>query len=129
MKGRKGGIDRGVLFSICLFLSIVHLLWTFTPYFRDFWVMKELVKTATLDWHDTDNMGKAKDRLVREMYNREIPDYIYEQDCGFSEEGEMKIVYCYWEVDIYYVPGTDMARTVTFEFTTEIDKHRSINQY
>ncbi len=112
---RRGRVQ---VMSVILVAGICYGIlcaWRFVPYYWDQRVMKEVVKIVGLYWKDL-GKNKAVQMLAQEMYNRDVPTYIEEDDCEFREEVGQRRVYCEWTV-------TDnwplLGRTRTMHFVVE----------
>ncbi len=122
---RAGKINIvGILIILALIIGGVFA-YTFGPYYWDSVTMKEVARNTALTYQDR---GKAKglERLTQELYQRDIPDYIVEKDCKFSNRGQTFIVTCAWAVDVSW-PFTSISRHMSFEVEAKRGPHGFID--
>lgn len=110
---RSGRIN---LVALVMYLGIAvggYAAWLFAgPYL--IWVkMQEITESACLSWEAL-NQTHGERRLMQDLRQQEMPDYLSPESCKFELDGKNKIVSCYWELDIYYKP-TDYYKTLKFE--------------
>jgi hypothetical protein len=119
---RRGRIS---LMNVFLFLGLgaaALVGWTFLPYYWHHLKMKEVTKSAVLEWDAYDNKARAEEKLADLLDRRSIPDYILTEDCLFLEEPvEIYTVRCAWRVDVYY-PFTKKFKTLSFETLETVDE-------
>ena len=81
-------------------------LWRFGPYHYDHWEMNEVVKSAARTWKDLGE-SHARGRLLDEMKTRDLPTYLTEEMCSFTELGSRKTVTCEWiGIYLFVEPGS-----------------------
>ena len=125
---RRGRIN--ILSLLVSILAIGGVIWgsTFGPYYWDHQVMKEIARSAVLQWYATENQDKGRDRLTRLLAKRGIEDYIYPSDCFFETRGKLRSIRCAWQVDVFY-PYSDYYETLAFETTVEVNQRGDITQW
>ncbi len=94
---------------------------TFGPYYWDAMHMKEVARNTCITFQERGE-AKGKQRLTQELYQREIPDYIVEDDCDFIEKMGVHTVRCYWEVEQAW-PFTDITRILVFDIEASRNQH------
>ena len=87
----------------------------FGPYYWDYWKMKEVTKTAALQWKVYSRKA-AEEKLRSMLDDKDISQYIEPSYCQFEDRLNAVAVYCSWEVDVYY-PFSENYRTL--DFSTE----------
>ncbi len=114
---RAGKINIvGILLVLALVVGGLYVH-AFGPYYWDAVNMDEVVRNVCITYQDR-GMNYAKERLTRELYQRDIPDYIQESHCRLSHRGEIFEVDCTWEVQVAW-PFTEIYRTMSFQRTAK----------
>jgi hypothetical protein len=110
---RAGKINIVAILILVALVIGALFLHTFGPYYWDAINMKEVVRNSALTYQDR---GKEKglERLTQELYQRDIPDYIVEDDCRLENRGEIFTVRCAWTVSQDW-PFTSIAREMSFD--------------
>ncbi len=122
---RAGKINIvGILIVLALIVGGLFLH-TFGPYYWDAVNMKEVVRNTSITYQDR---GKAKglERLTQELYQRDIPDYIVEDDCKLSSRGQTFTVTCAWQVEVAW-PFTSITRVMDFDVEAKRGAHGFID--
>lgn len=122
---RQGG--RASIITILFLLTIALVAYfsvVFGPYFIDYLNMQEVIKASALSWYAKEEEGAARDRFRVGLGDKGV-DYIYPEDCTFSEQEGLYVVACEWPVDVYY-PGTDYYKTLEFWVTASADKRGGV---
>ncbi len=110
---RAGKINIvGVVLVLALIIGAIFLH-TFGPYYWDAVNMKEVAQNPSITYAER-GKDRAMDRLTQELYQRDIPDYIVEDDCKLSNRGEVFTVRCAWDVEVAW-PFTTVTRVMSFE--------------
>ncbi len=125
---RRARINIVTVLLILVLGAVGIFAWLFGPYYWDKQVMNEVARTSALEWYATENRQKGMSRLGHLLEKRGLSEYIYPNDCTFQEEGELRVVACWWEVDVFY-PGSEMYRTLSFDTTVEVDRRGDAVQY
>lgn len=110
---RRGKIN---IVALLIYLTIAaggYGAWLFAPPYMTYIKMQEITESACLSWEAL-NQSHGERRLLTDMAQQEIPDYLSTENCEFSMDGKNKVVSCYWELDIYYVPS-DYYKSLSFE--------------
>lgn len=127
------GTQRGKVNTIGLLMSLIfvgagYFAWLFVPYQIDYMNMKEVVTSSSLAWYANAAKSASEKKLDEQLRAKEI-DYITRKDnCDIGESGDLYVVSCSWEVDVYYVP-TNYYKTLTYETTAECDKGGMVMLY
>jgi hypothetical protein len=108
---RRGDSTVGKVITAVIVLGGLLVAATIYPIYLAKWEMKEIIQVVLLEWRDK-NKTRAQSRLVSEIRKREVPTYIYPEDCDFYTRGKERHLDCWWEVEIDY-PGYKK----TLEFT------------
>lgn len=124
---RRGRVSLLGALLVLAIAAVVYGVWLFGPYYWDYLKMKQIAKTAVLDWHAFDSERHARSRYMTELKARHIPDYIDPEACSFEEESGLRIVECDYSVDVYY-PFTDYYKTLHFHVYTDIDQSGELSQ-
>lgn len=95
-------------------------LWRFGPYYYDHWEMNEVVKSAARTWKDL-GVSHGRGRLLDEMKTRDLPTYLTEDMCNFTELGSRKTVTCEWRVDVAW-PLIDRVEKLSFVSTATVNE-------
>ncbi len=111
MINRRGDSTFGKLLWAGLVVGGLFVASVFYPIYLVKFEMSEVVQVVILDWRDK-NKTRAQSRLKAELRKREMPDYIYAEDCEFYTQQKQKHLDCWWEVDVD-LPGYHK----TLEFT------------
>ncbi len=110
---RAGKINIvGILIVLALIVGALFLH-TFGPYYWDAVNMKEVVQNTAITYQDR-GREKGLQRLTQELYQRDIPDYILENDCKLSSERQIFTVRCAWDIQVAW-PFTEIYRTMSFD--------------
>jgi hypothetical protein len=126
--GEQGKVNFIGLVLVVLLLVAGYFAYLFVPYHIDYMNMKEVVTSSSLAWYANDAKTASEKKLDEQLRAKEI-DYITRKDnCDIDESGDMYVVTCSWEVDVYYVPS-DYFKTLTYETTAECDKGGSVMLY
>lgn len=105
-----------------------YFAYLFVPIHIDYMNMKEVVTSSSLAWYANDAKTASEKKLDEQLRAKEI-DYITRKDnCSIEESGDMYVVSCSWEVDVYY-PPTDYYKTLVYETTAECDKGGTVMLY
>lgn len=126
-RSRQGRVDLTKTFMLLTALALAYAAWAFLPHF---WVerkMDEVVTVTLLEWRDK-TRKRSEDRLVKELNDREIPDYILADDCEFYEQGGEKHLECYWAVDVKY-PLVDKRTTLEFYCHQYLDDRDGLHDW
>ncbi len=83
----------------------------FGPYYKDKYVMEEVVQSVALTWAAY-TKSRAETELVSQFRQRGI-DYITPDHCALKEMGSDYYVSCAWQVDVY--PPLVGGRRLDFE--------------
>jgi hypothetical protein len=119
---RRGRISLMNVFLFLALAAVALVAWTFLPYQWHYLKMKEVTKSAVLEWDAWDNKARAEEKLADLLDRRSIPDYILPEDCQFTEEPvAIYTVRCAWKVDVYY-PFTKKFKTLSFETLETVDE-------
>ncbi len=122
---RSGKIN---FIAIILVLGLIFggvFLHSFGAYYWDAEQMKEVARNACFTYQERDE-SRGLIRLTQELYQRDIPDYIVEDDCDFHERAGKHTVHCHWEVEKKW-PFTNIARVMVFDVEAVRDKHGFID--
>lgn len=128
MRVRSGKIRLGGTILLLLVLGAIGFLGIFAPYWWDYYVIKEIGRSAALKWNETERLEKAKAKVDEELRRREVPDYFSADFCRFEEEQSIRRVVCSWQVDVYY-PMTDYFKTLSFTTTSELDRTGNVETW
>ncbi len=118
---RRGKMD---FFKISLLLLVAAAIYWAVAFIPHYWVavkMDEVVTISILEWRDKHSMEKSKERLARELDNKEIPMYIAPEDCEWSLEEDRRHLDCWWAVDVKW-PIVDKRTTLEFFVGKYLDK-------
>ncbi len=99
MVNRRGDSTLSKLIWAGLVLAMLYGAATVYPAFLVKFKLGEVVQIILLEWRDH-NKARAKSRLAVEMKKRDIPDYVYTEDCEFFTQQQEKHLDCWWEVDL-----------------------------
>ncbi len=110
MSNRRGDSTFGKMLWAAMVVGGLYVASVFYPIYLIKFEMAEVVQVVLLEWRDK-NKERAKSRLVAELKKREIPDYIYAEDCEFYTQQKQKHLDCWWEVEVK-LPG--YQRTLEF---------------
>jgi hypothetical protein len=122
---RSGKINFVAVIIVLALIVGGLFLHTFGAYYWDAMHMKEVARNACFTFQERDE-SKGLQRLTQELYQREIPDYIVEDDCDFIKKHGKHTVRCYWEVEKAW-PFTNITRVMAFEVEATRDKHGFID--
>lgn len=125
---QSGKVNVIGLVLVLLLAVAGYFAYHFVPVHIDYMNMKEVVTSSSLAWYANDAKTASEKKLDEQLRAKEI-DYITRKDnCDINESGDMYVVSCSWEVDIYYWP-TDYYKTLTYETTAECDKGGTVMLY
>ncbi len=108
---RRGDSTIGRLIWAAMVVGGLFVAATFYPIYLVKFEMSEVVQVVLLEWRDK-NKQRAQGRLKAELNKREMPDYIYGEDCELYSQQKQKHLDCWWEVEVN-LPGYQK----TLEFT------------
>ncbi|MCB9758735.1 MAG: hypothetical protein H6739_02760 [Alphaproteobacteria bacterium] len=124
---RSGKID---IVKIIIFGAVAaggYWLWTFAPHYWVKFKMDEVVQITLLEWSDK-SREKAEARLLRELDEREIPEYVIPRDCELYEDQGLKHVNCAWAIEIVH-PFIEKRSHLSFVSHKAVDKHRNLETW
>jgi hypothetical protein len=110
---RAGKINIVAILIVLALVVGAAFLHTFGPYYWDAVNMKEVVRNTALTYQDR-GREKGLERLTQELYQRDIPDYIVEDDCELESYDRMFTVRCAWSVSVEW-PFTSISRVMSFD--------------
>lgn len=119
---RHGKIDLGKAAFLVAGLVAIYLAWAFIPPYYTKYKMNEVVQITLLDWRDFNNQERSLETLVIEMDNKEVPEYVWPEDCEFftdSTDGSRHLD-CYWAVEVKY-PGLQKRTQLEFQVHKYLD--------
>ena len=122
---RSGKINFIAIILVLVLIMGGLFLHAFGAYYWDAMQMKEVARNACITFQERDET-KGIQRLTQELYQRDIPDYIVEDDCDFIEKMGQHTVHCYWEVEKKWT-FTNISRLMVFEVEATRDKHGFVN--
>ena len=99
----------------------------FVPYAIDYLNMREVVKSATLEWYASQAESAARARLTHQLEVKGI-DYITVDNCSFTQAGLTQMVSCSWVVDVYY-PFTKYYKRLEYSSTFEVNERGDVTEY
>ena len=118
---RSGKINViGVIIVIVLAIAGIWA-YTFGPYYWDAVHMKEVVQATCLTFQDRGE-PKALGRLTSELYKREIPEYIVEDDCRLDKRRDVYTVTCSYVVEENW-PFTSKTQVMEFNIVASRGPH------
>jgi hypothetical protein len=123
---RGGRVNVLGVLLVLLFIGGAGWAWIFGPYFWDYQVMREATAAAAREWRTAESKDKGVIKLWRRVEKEEMT-YIPETACSFQEEGTNRMIFCAWDVNVYY-PGTEYYRTLSFSLDTTCDAEGDIEQ-
>jgi hypothetical protein len=90
--------------------------------------LKEISRASAAEWNSSSSRDKAMAKFELQLRRQEIPDYIDSSVCMWEERGQVRSIWCGYEVDVKY-PIVDKYRLFSFEVTTTVNRQGDINQY
>lgn len=111
MINRRGDSTFGKLIWAALVVSGLYAAANIYPIYLVKFEVSEIVQVVLLEWRDK-NKTRAQSRLTAEFKKREIPAYVYPEDCEFYTQQKQKHLDCWWEAEFTF-PGFNK----TLEFT------------
>lgn len=124
---RRGRSTGGAVLLVIV-LVIAGGVALFGPKYMHFMEMKEIARAAAAEWHVTEDIEVGKRHLAQQMEKRQMPLYIPDDACRFSEEDGYRYVTCYWDATVT-IPLINHPIPQSYEFTTEMDKSGKLQQW
>ncbi len=124
---RRGRSSLGSFMLIIIMVGAIAGYFYF-PKWWDFMEMKEIARLAAAEWHVNENKAKARQKLTYTMENREIPLYIPDDACSFSERDKQRTIECAWTA-VIEIPLIDKTFEEHFQFTTEVNATGKVRQW
>jgi hypothetical protein len=90
------------------------------PYYRDYFVMKELVQEVALQYKEL-GIGEARALLSEELDDRGVGLYFVEDYCDFYEKDGWSVVNCRWSVGVPF-PFIERKKMLHFEIEEAADR-------
>lgn len=126
-RGRQGRVN-GLTVVLVLLLVVVGVgAKLFVPPHIDYLNMREVVKSATLEWYASQMESAARTRLTQQLGVKGI-DYITVDSCSFTQAGLTQMVSCSWTVDVYY-PFTKYYKRLEYSSTFEVNERGDVTEY
>ena len=124
----RSGRSTGGAVMLVIVLVIAALVGLFGPKYMHFLEMKEISRACASEWHVADDIEVGKRQLVREMEKRNMPLYIPDDACSFSEQDGLRSIVCWWDATVI-IPLIDHPIEQYYEITTEMDKSGKLEQW